>query len=257
MCSMPDSTGRGFVPSSPRGGLRRLWKAFTARPDAGQVVVALLIAAAGFGAVVQVRADDADQLSQARRSELVQILSDLNQRNSRLEDEVAELQAARRELQSGAQSEEAALEQTANRARQLAILAGTAPASGPGVVVTIADPNERVQARHIMGAVQELRVSGAEAIQLEGGNGNVVRIGVDSYFLDVNGVLTVDDVAITRPYVLTVIGDPAALNASVLFIGGNKEILEEAVVEERDELLVDALRQPEQPEYAQPVSGDD
>jgi uncharacterized protein YlxW (UPF0749 family) len=253
---MPDHAHGKFVPSSPRSGPRRLWKAFTARPDGGQVVVAGLIAALGFGAVVQVRADESDQLAQARRSELVQILSDLNQRNSRLEDEVAELQAARRELQSGAQTEEAALEQTATRARQLAILAGTAPASGPGVVVTIADPSERVQARHVMGIVQELRVAGAEAIQLEGGNDNVVRIGVDSYFLDPDGVLTVDGVPITRPYVLTVVGDPSALNASVLFLGGSEEIQDEALVEEREDLLVDAVREPERPEYARPAPDD-
>jgi uncharacterized protein YlxW (UPF0749 family) len=148
------------------------------------------------------------------------------------------------------------LEQTASRARQLAILAGTAPASGPGVTVTINDPAEQVHARHVMGVVQELRVAGAEAIQLEGGNGNVVRIGVDSYFLDPNGVLTVDGVPITRPYVLTVIGDPAALNASVLFLGSNKEIRDESVVEEHDNLLVDALREPALPEYARPSSDD-
>lgn len=254
---MPDQTGRKFVPSSPQSGPRRLWKALTAKPDGGQVVVAVLIAALGFGAVLQVRADEGDQLTQARRSELVQILSDLNQRNSRLEDEVAELQAARRELQSGAQTEEAALEQTANRARQLAILAGTAPARGPGVVVTIVDPSQRVLARHVMGAVQELRVAGAEAIQLEGANGNAVRIGVDTHFLDPDGVLTVDGVEITRPYVLTVIGDPAALNASVLFLGGNKEILEESVVQEHQELVVDAVREPARPQYARPTNDND
>ncbi len=253
---MPESTDRRFVPSRPQSGPRRLWRAFTSRPDRGQVVVAVLIAALGFGAVVQVRAGEGDQLAQARRSELVQILNDLNQRNSRLESEVSELQSARRELQSGAQSEEAALEQTASRARQLAILAGTAPARGPGVVVTINDPAEQVLARHVMGVVQELRVAGAEAIQLEGGNGNVVRIGVDSYFLDPNGVLTVDGVPIMRPYVLTVIGDPAALNASVLFLGSNKEIREESVVEEHEDLLVDALREPTRPEYARPTSDD-
>ena len=234
-----------------------MWKALTSRPDGGQVVVAVLLGALGFGAVLQVRADEADLLAQARRTELVQILSDLNQRNSRLESEVAELQAARRELQSGAQSEEALLEQTANRARQLAILAGTAPARGPGVVVNIEDPEERVRARHILGAVQELRVAGAEAIQIEGGNGNVVRVAVDTYFVDPDDVLMVDGVPITRPYVLTVIGDPTALNASVLFLGGNKEILEESVVEERDDLVVDALREPVQPEYAQPAAEDD
>jgi uncharacterized protein YlxW (UPF0749 family) len=255
---MPESTEGRFVPSSPRGGPRRLWKALTARPDGGQVVVAVLLGTLGFGVVLQVRVDEGDQLAQARRSELVQILSDLNQRNSRLEDEVTELQTARRELQSGAQSEEALLEQTANRARQLTILAGTAPAKGPGVVVTIEDPNERVEARHMMGVVQELRVAGAEAIQLEGSDGNVVRIGVDSYFLDADDeILTVDGVRLTRPYVLTVIGEPTALEASVRFVGGSKEIVDESEVESRGELVVDALRDPSQPEYAQPATDDD
>src|SRR5690606_32157204 len=190
---MPDSpTPERFVPSAPRGGIRRLWKAFTAKPDRGQLVVALLLAALGFGVVLQVRGDADDQLETARRTELVQILSDLNQRSSRLEQEIAELEATRRELASGADTERTALEQTAMRARQLAVLAGTAPAQGPGIVVTLEDPDGQVRARHILATVQELRVAGAEAMQIQGGNGELVRVSASTYFLDAGGGLEVD-----------------------------------------------------------------
>lgn len=251
--SSPDQ----FVPSPRRRGPGRLWKALTARPDGGQVVVAVLVGALGFGAVLQVRADEEDQLGQARRTDLVQILSDLNQRGGRLESELGELQATQRELASGADSEEAALEQTAARARQLAVLAGTEPASGPGVEVTIEDPGLRVAARHILSAIGELRVAGAEAMQIAGGNGNVVRIAASSYFLDIDGELEVDGVQLTRPYLITAVGDPNALAESVQFAGGTKEIVEEAVAEMRDEVLVDALRDPAAPQYARPTNEDE
>lgn len=255
---MPESQNtEPATPTTPSGGVRKLWKAFTARPDGGQVIVALLLAALGLGVVLQVRVDPEDQLEQARRGELVQILSDLNQRSQRLAGEIAELEATRRELASGADSEEAALEQTAARSRQLAILAGTASATGPGVVVTIRDPGEQVRASHLLSAVQELRVAGAEAMQLEGGNGAAVRLGANSYFLESPEGLTVDGVVLRRPYVLTVIGSPGPLAESIRFAGGIKEIVEEAEVEEREELVVDTLREHATPQYARPATEDD
>jgi uncharacterized protein YlxW (UPF0749 family) len=252
---MPESPPpERFVPSAPQGGIPRLWKALKARPDRGQVVVAVLLAALGFGVVLQVRVDTEDQLDQARRTELVQILSDLNQRSSRLESEIEELEATRRELASGADTEQVALEQTASRARQLAVLAGTAPAQGPGIVVTLEDPDERVRAANVLATVQELRVAGAEAMQIEGGNGEAVRISASSFFLDAGGALEVDGVELTRPYVIKAIGAPSALAGSIRFV--STEVSEEAVVEELDSLVVDALREPVTPEYARPATED-
>lgn len=252
---MPESpTPERYVPSAPKGGISRLWKAFRAKPDRGQVLVAVLLAALGFGVVLQVRVDANDQLDQARRTELVQILSDLNQRSSRLENEIEELEATRRELASGADTEQVALEQTATRARQLAVLAGTAPAQGPGIVVTLEDPDEQVRARHILATVQELRVAGAEAMQLEGGNGEAVRMSASTFFLDADGVLEVDGVELTRPYVIKAVGAPGALAGSIRFV--SSEVAEEAVVEEHDALVIDALREPVTPEYARPAPDD-
>jgi uncharacterized protein YlxW (UPF0749 family) len=251
---MPDSqqTDR-FVPTTPPGGWHRLRKALTARPDRGQVIVAVLLAALGLGVVMQVRYDPEDHLEQARRTELIQILSDLNQRGQRLESEIAELETTRRELASGADTDQAALEQTAARSRQLAVLAGTAPATGPGVVVTIRDPEQRVRASHVLSAVQEMRVAGAEAMQIAGGNGATVRLGASSYFLESAEGLNVDGFILQRPYVITAIGSPQALAESVRFAGGTREIVEEAEVEERAQVVVDTLREPPTPQYARPA----
>lgn len=255
---MPDgSSGAGSGPGRPGGGLRRLWKALLARPDGGQLVVAVLLGALGFGVVTQVRVEAEDDLEGARRTDLVQILSDLNQRSSRLEDEIAELETTRQEL--AAEDDQAVLEQTVSRSRQLAILAGTSEATGPGVVVTIADPGRVVRPRHLLTAISELRAAGAEAMQIAGGNGNTVRVVMGSYLMEgADGELRVDGVRLTRPYVITAIGqDPGALRGSVEFVGGTTEIVEEAEVEEYDEVTVDALREPSEPEYARPAPEDE
>ncbi len=255
---MPDpAPGAGSRSGGSDSGLRRLWKALLARPDGGQVVVAVLLGALGFGVVTQVRVDDEDRLEGARRTDLVQILSDLNQRSARLEDEIAELETTRREL--SADDDQAVLERTVERSRQLAILAGTSQATGPGVVVTIADPGGQVRARHLITAISELRAAGAEAIQIEGGNGVAVRVVMGTYFLDgADGELRVDGVRLTRPYVITAIGeDPGALRGSVEFVGGTSQIVEEAVVEEYDEVTVDALREAAEPQYARPAPGNE
>lgn len=112
-------------------------RAARARPDLGQVAVAVLVGLLGFTAVLQVRGDDEDLLSRARRADLIQILDGLTVRGDQLERQIADLEADRRELVSGADSEQASLEQTATLARQLAVLAGTAAATGPGIVVKI------------------------------------------------------------------------------------------------------------------------
>lgn len=251
---MPDAApGAGSGPGRSDTGLRRLWKALLAKPDGGQLVVAVLLGALGFGVVTQVRVEAGDQFEGARRTDLVQILSDLNQRSARLEDEIGELETTRRELT--ADDDQAVLERTVERSRQLAILAGTSEATGPGVVVTIADPGRDVAARHLITAVSELRAAGAEAMQIEGGNGVAVRIVMGTHFVDGNDdELRVDGVRLTRPYVITAIGqDPGALRGSVEFVGGISEIVEEAAVEEYEEVTVDALREVSEPEYARPA----
>jgi uncharacterized protein YlxW (UPF0749 family) len=250
---------RRFVPTAPTG-LQRLGRALRARPDLGQLGVGVLVGLLGFAAAVQVRADDEDLLSRARRGDLFQILDGLTARGDQLEEQIAALESDRRELLSGADSEEAALEQTAALARQLAVLAGTVEVTGPGVVVTIMDPAGEVDARTMYSAVQELRSAGAEAIELSGANEAQVRVIASTYFIDDGEGIEVDGMHLEPPYRFTAIGDPETLAEAMEFPQGVVDAVTSdggtANVSQHDELVIDVVRQASQPQYASPAPDD-
>ncbi len=259
--------GSRFTPAAP-SGTQRLWNAVRQKPDGGQVLVAVLVALLGFSAVLQVRSDDDDALANARRDDLVQILDGLRRQADRLDDHVTELEADRRDLVSGADTEAAALEQAEERARSTGVLAGTIPASGPGIIMTISDPDHVVNAFTMLRAVNELRVAGAEAIQIRGGgNDEAVRVVASTSFENPSSdVLTVGGKELEPPYDITAIGDSGELSGAMTFAGGIVASIEDdgngsadATVDEYDDLVVDVLHEPEAPQYARPApeDGDD
>ncbi|WP_053202852.1 DUF881 domain-containing protein [Jiangella muralis] len=259
--------GGRFTPAAP-SGTKRLWNAVRQRPDGGQVLVAVLVALLGFGAVLQVRADDDDALANARRDDLVQILDGLRRQADRLDDHVAELESDRRDLVSGADTEAAALEQAEERARSTGVLAGTIAAGGPGIIMTISDPDHDVAAYTMLRAINELRVAGAEAIQIRGGgNDAAVRVVASTSFENPSAdVLTVGGVELEPPYEIVAIGEPGELSGSMMFANGVVASIEgddkggaEATVDEYDDLTVDVLHEPQAPQYARPApeDGDD
>src|SRR2546421_549005 len=97
-------------------------------------------------------------------ADLVRILSDLDAREERLRAEIASLEDTQRQLASGAQGREAALDQARRRADALGILAGTLPAQGPGLQIRFTAGGEPVRAATVLDAVEELRGAGAEAM---------------------------------------------------------------------------------------------
>lgn len=249
-----------FVPTAPTG-VSRLFRALRAKPDLGQVVVALLVGLLGFAAALQLQADDDDLLGRARRADLVQILDGLSERSNRLEDQIADLEADRRELISGADTEKAALEQAVTRSRQLAILAGTAPVSGPGIVVTVTDPDGSVDALTLLSAVQELRDAGAEAIEIAGADDAQVRVVASTYLLDGRDGVEIDGVEVRPPYRLTAIGEPETLASAMQFPQGAVDRITDkggrAMVTQEGQLTVDALHEETPAEYAGPAPDDD
>jgi uncharacterized protein YlxW (UPF0749 family) len=263
---VPAGGGR-FTPAAP-SGTRRLWNAVTQKPDSGQVLVAVLVALLGFGAVLQVRADDDDTLANARRDDLVQILDGLRRQGDRLDDHVTELEADRRDLISGADTEQAALEQAQERARTTGVLAGTIAATGPGIIMilddtSVSDTKAKINAVDMLRAVNELRLAGAEAIQLRGrGNDAVVRVVVDTPFESLRaGSVRVGGVDLEPPYELVAIGEPGELSGAMMFPDGVISNIEgdggEATVDEYDELTVDVLHEPREPQYARPAPEDE
>jgi uncharacterized protein YlxW (UPF0749 family) len=254
-------THTGFVPQRP-SGLSHLRDALRAKPSRGQVVVALLVGVMGFAAVVQVRASEEDLLARARRADLVQILDGLTQRSERLETQVRELEQTRRDLLSGADTRQTAIDQASDRARQLGVLTGTAPATGPGIVLTVGDPSGAIPASVLLSTVQELRDAGAEAIQITGGNDAAVRVVASTYFLDTARGVDLQGVRLEPPYTITAIGDPPTLDTALNIPGGVvEEVTNEggrATIRQEDELTVDVLHEPAEPQYARPApeSGD-
>lgn len=248
------SDGRG-------GGLAALLRPRLRRVD---LLVALLLGLLGFAAVVQVRVtQEGTPLASARQEDLVAILDDLANRNDRLSTEITTLTGTQDRLTKGADRTQAALDETRRRAQLLGVLAGTVPARGPGVLLTVTDPKGSITADVLLDALQELRDAGAEAVQLEGPvgmdgrAGMSVRVVVSTSLLDTAGGVTVDGVVLRAPYRFVVVGDPATMSSALGIPGGVIDTVAQrggrATVEGKPEVAVDALRALDRPQYARPA----
>ena len=189
--------------------------------SAAGAVIGLLLGLLGFALVVQLRSNSTDpSLSNARPEDLVRILSDLDAREQRLRQEITSLQETQRQLASGAEGRQAALEEARRRADELGILAGTLPAEGPGLVVTFSQGSKPLRALAILDAVEELRGAGAEAMQISGPDTTAVRIVASTAFVDVDGGVAAGGVKLVAPYAITVIGDPQTMRTALNIPGG-------------------------------------
>lgn len=245
----PEQAATGPDAVEPR---RRLLRSLVPRGSRGEVLAGLLCAVLGFALVVQVRQTQEADLGSLRDSDLVRILDDLGERNDRLDAEEAELSRVRAELESGTSARAAAQEAARRQVDALGILAGTAAAEGPGISVVLTDPDRRLSASDLLDAVQELRDSGAEAMQVGG-----VRVVASTAFVDTAEGIEVDGTLIEPPYELLVIGDPPTLETAMEIPGGVVDTVtsRDAKVRttQRDQVVVDALRTPQTPQYARPA----
>ncbi|AVT28773.1 hypothetical protein C6361_03850 [Plantactinospora sp. BC1] len=253
--TVPIAAGEPAGAAGPGSGARRLLPRLTA----ANAMIGVLLALLGFTLVVQVRTNSTGaSLETTRQEDLVRILSDLEAQEERVRQDIATLEESQRQLNSGAEGRQAALDEATRRADELGILAGTLPARGPGLTVSFMPVSKPIAASRVLDAVQELRGAGAEAMQIAGGDGATVRIIASTYFLDANGGISVSGRRLTGPFMITVIGDPktmqTALNipggvvASVSGDGGNVAIQEREVVD------VTALSPPKDLQHARPVS---
>jgi uncharacterized protein YlxW (UPF0749 family) len=180
-----------------------------------RVVGLLLLALLGFGLAASVRSQrTASQLATTRPSDLIRILDDLDARASLLRTQITALQSTRSRL-SGSRSDAAALAEARKRTQDLAILAGTIAAQGPGIELTIGDPQHDVTAEVVVDTVEELRDAGAETIEVGG-----TRLGATSWVEDTNTGLSVDGHGAQAPYLIRAIGDPSTMRKALEIPGG-------------------------------------
>jgi uncharacterized protein YlxW (UPF0749 family) len=237
-------------------GRQRLFRALRPGASRASVVVALLLALLGFAAVVQVRVNHADtDFSGARRQDLVELLDSLDAAAQRAQSEISDLQQTQRSLETNADANRVALEAARRQVETLGILAGTLPAVGEGVRITIDDPSGSVGSSTLVNAIEELRDAGAEAIEIN----DRVRLVAESAVVDTDSGVTVDGVGLRAPYVIDAIGSSHTLSDAVVFPGGLGDEVEAlggtVKVQELPNVEVSALHTPKEPQYAQPTSG--
>jgi uncharacterized protein YlxW (UPF0749 family) len=240
----------GEAPDAPVGGPPRRRQSLVAAS-----LIAVLTVLLGFAIAVQVRSTGTGEaLSGAREEDLVAILDNLDTEEDRLRAQIADQRAALRELSDTDSRSAAALENARTRADSLAVLNGTVAAEGPGLVLTVRDPEGRVRVADLLDAVQELRGAGAETMQIDG-----VRVGVSTAVTGDPGALRVDGVEVDSPYEIRVIGSAQDLETAMNIPGGVVDRVGRqggsVDIEQRDRVVVDALRPLDEPQYAQPAGG--
>ncbi|MFW5474066.1 DUF881 domain-containing protein [Knoellia sp. CPCC 206450] len=231
---------------------RRLGLAARPRPTKANVLATLLAIGLGFAIAAQVRQTSIEGLEDLREDELIRILDTVDQDGNRLAEEIQTLRFSRDRLQSDTTSLTESRTAAQQRLDSLAILTGTAPARGPGIVLTIRDPEFGVTAPMLLDTLQELRDAGAEAVEI-----NDVRIVANTYFTDGEGSIAISGKDVSAPYVITAIGDGSTLASAMEIPGGVTNTVRsvggEASIETKDEVTVSALQTVSEPQYARPI----
>ncbi|MEP6695926.1 MAG: DUF881 domain-containing protein [Pseudonocardiales bacterium] len=236
-------------PRSFSAGLRRQGRA--------GLLIAVLLALLGFALAVQVRSNEASALPAARQEDLVRILDDLSARETRLRAEINELQVAQAKISASGNGTDAALQEARQRTADLGVLAGTVPAHGPGLSLTLTEGNRHVAAEVLLDALEELRGAGAEAVQFGDNSGRRVRVGASTWFGDTDSGVAVDGAHLKAPYLIIAIGDPATMAAALNIPGGVTDTVRQAGaglrIDQSRLLVVSALRPLQAPQYARPA----
>lgn len=173
------------------------------------LLVGFLVALALAGAASRTR------VAEGRRAELARIAATRQSRASTLERELTELRARADKLSASGASDQ--LRALNTDLAQFGLLAGTAPARGRGLVVTLSDsplagqdPNTsadfRIQDIDIQLVVNELWQAGAEAVAVNG-----QRLVGTTAIRTAGEAILVNFKVLASPYRIEAIGDPASM----------------------------------------------
>ncbi|TNM59399.1 DUF881 domain-containing protein [Streptomyces sp. NP160] len=250
------------APAAPAGhGTRRgLRYALAPRATRGQLVVGLLCLLLGLAVAVQVQQRTGADLAALPQPELLGLLDDATDRSERLQREISDLESAQQDLRASGDQQAAARELAQQRVDTLGILAGTLPATGPGIRLTVQVPSgsSPSAATLLLGAVQELRDAGAEAIQI-----GDARVIASSAFTDsADGAVAVGgpgtEVLVRAPFTVLAIGGPQTLASAMEFPDGVgptvRRVGGSISVEQLDAVDVTALQPAGAPAYARTVA---
>ena len=212
------SDGSHASPDGPAGGWRqrlRGWRGWRA----GTPLTLLMC-----GALLVTSALDSGgtDLRPGRYTDLASLVAQENRDYERLEQQVSELTTEVERL--AAQVDTGEVQRFQKRVDRLDDLAGFTPRTGPGVTITLSDAPEEVinsttrdlnevvvHQQDIQAAVNALWKGGAVAMTVQG-----QRVITTTGIKCEGNAVMLQGVAYAEPYVISAIGNPAALEAAVL-----------------------------------------
>jgi uncharacterized protein YlxW (UPF0749 family) len=187
-----------------------------------------------------------------RQADLVQALNGLQAASRRNEQDIRDLQDTRDALKGNNDKTATALKQARDELAALGVLAGTVPATGPGVRITVTVGKAGISVNNLLDGIEELRDAGAEAMEI---NDAVRVIAQTSFESAANNGINVDGQVLTAPFVIDAIGDPESLSTALRFPGGFVDDLAvddaKVSIKKSQQITVTALRRAPQPNYAE------
>lgn len=214
----PDRAETPAAADQEQASTREILRALAYQPSRPHIMIGALFLLLGLLvtlAIVRPAGND-EEWRAARTEDLVRILDDLGERQTRLEAEAERLSQIERDLRAGSTAE--ALVEARRQLEALRVMTGTTPVSGPGITIEITDPDDVVDSAVLVNAIQELRDAGAEAIQV-----GQTRVVVDTWFADSADGLVVDGSPVDDPIRIVAIGDPDTMAAALSIPGGLAE----------------------------------
>lgn len=147
------------------------------------------------------------------------------ERNKELMEELNSLQNKIRDYEKTFASNEDQYENLVQEAERLRLILGEIPSVGQGVKITLDDgeydpnntnPNDYiVHESHIFKVINELKISGAEAISING-----KRLETNSYINCTGPVISIDGEQFPAPFTIEAVGNSETLIASLKIVGG-------------------------------------
>jgi uncharacterized protein YlxW (UPF0749 family) len=182
--------------------------------------------------------------------ELRNQLVELEEKNRALQKELNEKQENVLEIEKELSQEAQVYFNLAEDAEKYRMHLGKVKVKGEGVEVTLADgdynPDEEninnyiVHEHHVFKVVNELYISGAAAVSING-----QRLSHSSYVVCNGPVIEVDGYQHPAPFVITAIGDADVLSSALNLTGGVKDTLVDEniqfTLEKNDEIIMEPL----------------
>ncbi|WP_449539927.1 DUF881 domain-containing protein [Ferdinandcohnia sp. Marseille-Q9671] len=198
---------------------------------------------------------ESNQVTEQQWNEVSKIRTELNDQNEknnelqlRLLDKQNQIQAIEEELAK--KEQEQVYYNLVEEVEKYRMVVGEIGVKGPGVVVTLEDAsyvpsgkdvnNYLVHESHLFKVINELYISGAQAVSVNG-----KRLSHDSYIYCNGPVVVVDGDPYPAPFVISAIGDPNVLTPALNMNGGiTDQLIQDNIVvklENKAQIQMDPL----------------